>query len=76
MDTIASSHNLYRRTFFKVAHLVQSHPGTLNVKLADTLDFEKRLWTRSGAHGNLWHEARCPVPAQITDFQVGNDSRK
>ncbi|XP_011615887.2 apical endosomal glycoprotein [Takifugu rubripes] len=44
--------------------------GTLNVKLADKVDFEKLLWTRSGAHGNLWHEAHCPVPAQITEFQL------
>uniref|UniRef100_H3CHH6 MAM domain-containing protein n=1 Tax=Tetraodon nigroviridis TaxID=99883 RepID=H3CHH6_TETNG len=43
--------------------------GALNVKLTDTLHFEKLLWTRSGAHCNLWHEAHCPVPAQITPFQ-------
>lgn len=60
----------------EVACLVQSHPGTLNVKLGDTLDFEKLLWTRSGAHGNLWHEAHCMVPAQITDFHVGKYSLK
>lgn len=60
----------------QAACLVQPHPGTLNVKLGDTLDFESLLWTRSGAHGNLWHEAHCPVPAQITDFHVGKYSLK
>lgn len=53
-----------------------SPPGTLNVKLADKADFETLLWTRSGAHGNLWHEAHCPVPAQITDFHVSKYSLK
>ncbi|KAE8284847.1 Apical endosomal glycoprotein MAM domain-containing protein 4 Precursor [Larimichthys crocea] len=44
--------------------------GALNVKLLDKHGYEKVLWTRSGAHGNIWHEAHCPVPHQITDFQL------
>lgn len=47
-----------------------SHPGALNVKLIDGLGYEIILWTRSGAHGNEWHEAQCPVPQQLTNFQV------
>lgn len=46
--------------------------GALNVKLLDNNGFETVLWTRSGAHGNVWHEAQCPVPHQLTDFRVWN----
>ncbi|XP_061657393.1 apical endosomal glycoprotein [Syngnathoides biaculeatus] len=44
--------------------------GALNVKLFDKHDYEKLLWTRSGAHGNIWHEAHCPVPHQFTTYQL------
>ncbi|XP_047426554.1 apical endosomal glycoprotein [Mugil cephalus] len=44
--------------------------GALNVKLFDKTSYETVLWTRSGAHGNMWHEAHCPVPHQLTDFQL------
>ncbi|XP_035995951.1 apical endosomal glycoprotein [Fundulus heteroclitus] len=44
--------------------------GALNVKLIDGLGYEITLWTRSGAHGNEWHEAHCPVPHQLTGFQL------
>ncbi|KAF7652864.1 hypothetical protein LDENG_00091180 [Lucifuga dentata] len=44
--------------------------GVLNVKLTDGHGYESLLWTRSGAHGNMWHEAHCPVPQQLTDFQL------
>lgn len=50
-----------------------SLPGALNVKLLDNSGYESLLWTRSGAHGNMWHEAHCPVPHQLTNFQVWND---
>lgn len=46
-------------------------PGALNVKVLDQNGVELLLWTRSGAHGNVWHEAHCPVPEQFTTFQVG-----
>ncbi|XP_041666036.1 apical endosomal glycoprotein isoform X2 [Cheilinus undulatus] len=44
--------------------------GALNVKVLDDYGYEKILWTRSGAHGNMWHEAHCPVPHQLTDFRL------
>ncbi|XP_043952232.1 apical endosomal glycoprotein [Gambusia affinis] len=44
--------------------------GALNVKLTDGLGYEILLWTRSGAHGNEWHEAHCPVPQQNSNFQL------
>ncbi|KAI3361689.1 hypothetical protein L3Q82_002051 [Scortum barcoo] len=44
--------------------------GALNVKLMDKNGYETVLWTRSGAHGNLWHEAHCPVPHQQINFQL------
>ncbi|XP_077593402.1 apical endosomal glycoprotein [Stigmatopora nigra] len=44
--------------------------GMLNVRLFDKLGYEKLLWTRSGAHGNIWHEAQCPVPHQLTTYQL------
>ncbi|XP_044029538.1 apical endosomal glycoprotein isoform X2 [Siniperca chuatsi] len=44
--------------------------GALNVKLLDNSGYESVLWTRSGAHGNVWHEAHCPVPHQLTNFQL------
>lgn len=44
--------------------------GVLNVKLRDEDGFETLLWTRSGAHGNTWHEAQCPIPHQLADFQL------
>ncbi|XP_041816416.1 apical endosomal glycoprotein [Chelmon rostratus] len=50
--------------------LYGSNTGTLNVKLLDNDGYEVILWTRSGAHGNVWHEAHCPVPHQLTKFQL------
>ncbi|XP_029301211.1 apical endosomal glycoprotein [Cottoperca gobio] len=44
--------------------------GVLNVKLLDSNGYETVLWTRSAAHGNLWHEAHCSVPHQLTNFQL------
>ncbi|KAF0031182.1 hypothetical protein F2P81_015737 [Scophthalmus maximus] len=44
--------------------------GALNVKLLDGHGYEIVLWTRSGAHGNVWHEGHCPVPHQLTSFQL------
>ncbi|XP_041825093.1 apical endosomal glycoprotein [Melanotaenia boesemani] len=44
--------------------------GVLNVKLTDKNGYEVILWTHSGAHGNIWHEAHCPVPPQLTRFQL------
>ncbi|XP_062868168.1 apical endosomal glycoprotein [Trichomycterus rosablanca] len=44
--------------------------GALNVKLLHTDGSEELLWTRSGAHGNMWHEGHCPVPHQLTTFQL------
>ncbi|XP_070706487.1 apical endosomal glycoprotein [Pempheris klunzingeri] len=44
--------------------------GVLNVKLLDDMGYESILWTRSAAHGNMWHEAHCPVPQQFTEFRL------
>ncbi|XP_078811764.1 apical endosomal glycoprotein isoform X1 [Oryzias latipes] len=44
--------------------------GALTVKVTDLSGHESVLWTRSGAHGNMWHEAHCPVPHQLTNFQL------
>uniref|UniRef100_A0A3Q1HBY1 MAM domain-containing protein n=1 Tax=Anabas testudineus TaxID=64144 RepID=A0A3Q1HBY1_ANATE len=44
--------------------------GALNVKLLDNHGYETVLWSRSGAHGNVWNEAHCPVPHQLTNFQL------
>ncbi|XP_074472870.1 apical endosomal glycoprotein [Sebastes fasciatus] len=44
--------------------------GALNVKLLDKDGYETVLWTRSAAHGNVWHEAHCPVPHQLTNFRL------
>ncbi|XP_060917207.1 apical endosomal glycoprotein [Labrus mixtus] len=44
--------------------------GALNVKVLDNHGYERILWTRSGAHGNTWHEAHCPVPHQLTNFRL------
>ncbi|XP_061590452.1 apical endosomal glycoprotein [Cololabis saira] len=44
--------------------------GVLNVKLMDSTGHEIVLWTRSGAHGNMWHEAHCPIPSQLAIFQL------
>ncbi|XP_023130559.2 apical endosomal glycoprotein isoform X2 [Amphiprion ocellaris] len=44
--------------------------GVLNVKVADNDGSETLLWTRSGAHGNMWQAAECWVPHQLTDFQL------
>ncbi|XP_069016310.1 apical endosomal glycoprotein [Embiotoca jacksoni] len=53
--------------FFK---LYGPNAGALNVKLADLNGYEAVLWTRSGAHDNMWHEAHSPVPQQHTRFQL------
>uniref|UniRef100_UPI003AAC9054 apical endosomal glycoprotein n=1 Tax=Centroberyx gerrardi TaxID=166262 RepID=UPI003AAC9054 len=44
--------------------------GALNVKLLDSSGYESLLWTRSRAHGNMWHEGHCPVSYQLTKFQL------
>lgn len=44
--------------------------GTLNVKLLDGLGFEIVLWSRTGAHGNVWHEAHCPIPQMLHPFSL------
>ncbi|XP_067430915.1 apical endosomal glycoprotein isoform X1 [Thunnus thynnus] len=44
--------------------------GALNVKLLESNGYERILWTRSGAHGNIWHQAHCSVPHQLTGFQL------
>lgn len=44
--------------------------GTLSVKLLFADGSEELLWMRSGAHGNVWHEGHCPVPPQLSAFQV------
>uniref|UniRef100_A0A665VVK4 MAM domain-containing protein n=1 Tax=Echeneis naucrates TaxID=173247 RepID=A0A665VVK4_ECHNA len=44
--------------------------GTLNVKVLNKNGHENIVWTRSGAHGNYWHEAHCPIPHQLTSFQL------
>ncbi|XP_030004444.1 apical endosomal glycoprotein isoform X1 [Sphaeramia orbicularis] len=44
--------------------------GVLSIKLLADDGYETVLWTRSGAHGNMWHEAHCPVPHQLTSFQL------
>nr|XP_020474330.1 apical endosomal glycoprotein isoform X2 [Monopterus albus] len=53
--------------FYKLYGL---NTGALNVKLLDNRSDGTILWTRSGAHGNMWHEAHCPVPHQLTTFQL------
>ncbi|KAK0130650.1 Apical endosomal glycoprotein [Merluccius polli] len=50
--------------------LYGTQTGVLNVKVMDSNGFELLLWTRSGAHGNFWHEEQCPVPHQLTKFQL------
>lgn len=44
--------------------------GTLNVKVVGGDGYELTLWSRTGAHGNAWHEAHCPVPHQLTRFRL------
>uniref|UniRef100_A0A8C6TLB0 MAM domain-containing protein n=1 Tax=Neogobius melanostomus TaxID=47308 RepID=A0A8C6TLB0_9GOBI len=44
--------------------------GALNVKLLDGHGYELTLWSRTGAHGNMWHEAQCSVPPQLTSFRL------
>ncbi|XP_068430298.1 apical endosomal glycoprotein [Clinocottus analis] len=44
--------------------------GALNVKLLDNNGYEAVLWSRGAAHGNVWHEAQCPVPHQFTNYQL------
>ncbi|KAM9735076.1 apical endosomal glycoprotein isoform 1-T1 [Menidia menidia] len=58
----------YCLTFFY--KLYGPDTGILNVKLMDKHGYDIVLWTRSGAHGNMWHEAHCPVPHQLTKFQL------
>uniref|UniRef100_G3Q234 MAM domain-containing protein n=1 Tax=Gasterosteus aculeatus aculeatus TaxID=481459 RepID=G3Q234_GASAC len=62
---VASDHCL--SFFYK---LYGPNAGTLNVKLLLTDGYEAVLWTRSAAQGNVWHEAHCPVPHQLTNFQL------
>lgn len=44
--------------------------GTLNLKLLDGSGYEQLLWSRTGAHGNEFHEAHCPVPHQLLPFRL------
>ncbi|TRY88578.1 hypothetical protein DNTS_034551 [Danionella cerebrum] len=44
--------------------------GKLSVKLLFDDGSEELLWMRSGAHGNVWHEGHCPVPPQLSAFQL------
>ncbi|XP_037401964.1 apical endosomal glycoprotein [Pygocentrus nattereri] len=44
--------------------------GALNVKVLHSDGSEQLLWTRVGAHGNLWQEGHCPVPSQLTTYQL------
>ncbi|XP_021324713.2 apical endosomal glycoprotein isoform X2 [Danio rerio] len=44
--------------------------GALSVKLLFADGSEELLWMRSGAHGNVWHEGHCPVPPQLSAFQL------
>eukprot|EP00063_Salmo_salar_P009287 XP_013984122.1 PREDICTED: apical endosomal glycoprotein isoform X2 [Salmo salar] len=44
--------------------------GALRVKLRDAYGGVSLLWSRSGAHGNFWHEGHCPVSEQLTSFQL------
>lgn len=53
--------------FFK---LDGPNTGVLNVKLVDGHGYELTLWSRTGAHGNMWHEAHCPVPQQHIPFRL------
>ncbi|XP_068585715.1 apical endosomal glycoprotein isoform X1 [Cebidichthys violaceus] len=62
---IPSDHCLF--FFYK---LYGPNTGALNVKLLDNNGYEAVLWTRSAAHGNVWHEAHCPVPQQFTNFRL------
>ncbi|XP_051268409.1 apical endosomal glycoprotein [Dicentrarchus labrax] len=62
------SPNAYCLSFFYKIYGVNT--GALNVKLLDNNGYEIVLWTRSGAHGNMWHEAQCPVSPQLTAFKL------
>ncbi|KAI4877721.1 hypothetical protein NFI96_021978, partial [Prochilodus magdalenae] len=44
--------------------------GALSVKVLHSDGSEQLLWTRMGAHGNFWHEGHCPVPSQLTPYQL------
>ncbi|KAB5549223.1 hypothetical protein PHYPO_G00064910 [Pangasianodon hypophthalmus] len=44
--------------------------GALSVKLLLKDGSEQLLWTRFGAHGNVWQEGHCPVPQQIITYQL------
>ncbi|XP_053504858.1 apical endosomal glycoprotein [Ictalurus furcatus] len=44
--------------------------GALNVKLLFSDGSEQLLWTRFGAHGNVWQEGHCQVPQQIINYQL------
>ncbi|KAF4077069.1 hypothetical protein AMELA_G00203870 [Ameiurus melas] len=44
--------------------------GALNVKLLFSDGSEQLLWTRFGAHGNVWQEGHCRVPQQIINYQL------
>ncbi|XP_053334693.1 apical endosomal glycoprotein [Clarias gariepinus] len=55
-------------SFFYRLHGPQT--GALNVKLLFKDGSEQLLWTRFGAHGNVWHEGHCPVPQQLTGYQL------
>ncbi|XP_072518488.1 apical endosomal glycoprotein [Salminus brasiliensis] len=44
--------------------------GALSVKIRHADGAEEVLWTRVGAHGNIWQEGHCPVPQQLTSYQL------
>ncbi|XP_063067115.1 apical endosomal glycoprotein [Engraulis encrasicolus] len=46
------------------------HTGGLSVKLLHSDRTEDLLWTRSGAHGNRWHEGFCLVSSPLNSYQL------
>ncbi|XP_028318573.1 apical endosomal glycoprotein [Gouania willdenowi] len=50
--------------------LYGSNPGSLNVKLLYDDGHEAMICTRTGSHGNQWHEAHCFIPHQIETYQL------
>ncbi|XP_072310635.1 apical endosomal glycoprotein isoform X2 [Eucyclogobius newberryi] len=63
----SSASNMCLSFFYQ---LYGPNTGTLNVKLVDDHGYELTLWSRTGAHGNMWHEAHCPVPHQYTAYRL------
>ncbi|XP_022532230.2 apical endosomal glycoprotein [Astyanax mexicanus] len=44
--------------------------GALSVKIKHEDGAEELLWTRVGAHGNIWQEGHCSVRSQLTEYQL------